>query len=794
MKVSYNWLKDYVPLDDNLDEIAEKLTLAGIEIESIDPTNTHLENVVVGLVEKKEQHPNADKLSVCEVNVGTENNLTIVCGAPNVAAGMTVPVAKIGATLPGNFKIKKAKLRGVVSKGMICSQKELDLGEDHEGIWDLGQIESTPGTLLTDALNIRRDIVFDLSITANRPDCLNAIGIARELAGVFDKKLKLPQTRLVETNTAITDLTSVTVDIAHAVPRYAARVINNVKIGASPDWLVHYLQVAGMRSINNIVDITNFVMLEMGQPLHAFDYNLLAENRIHVRYSKPGEKFTTLDEKEHTLPENTVLICDGEKPVALGGIMGGLNSEVSAQTTDILLESAYFAPFAIRSHAKKLGISTESSQRFERGADPNGVARALDRAAALMAELAGGEIAAGVVDVYPTVIEPRRITLRPEKVRQILGLDITQSDIGRLLHSIEVDYKDQVATAPTFRPDLEREIDIVEEIARLHGLDNIAAKTDLQINYAVPVHAQTAFADRLKTFLTDRHFFEVITNSMISQRENFAIEGTHSIEIMNPLSDDMQVMRSSLLPSLLKVVSHNVNRQQNDIKIFEIGRVFANSESTRTGVAESDKLGVMVTGSIFAEQWGLPRKGVDIFYLKALADELGWRLNIKNLALSETDHPMFAKPVYNLSTDGNVIGTLGRIAPAFRKIFGIDADIFAAELDLDGLLNAHNAINQYKPFSRFPFTRKDMAFVLNKEVPVEEVLQFIRNLVQPIVTHVQFFDLYEGKPLGADEKSIGFSLKFESLERTLTEDEMSSEFERVIKNVLKKFNAKLRDR
>lgn len=794
MKVSLNWLKNYVDLDVSINEIIEKLTLAGIEVEEVEYVGNELPNVVVGKVVEKRKHPDADKLSVCTVDIGTDNPVEIVCGAPNVAQGMTVPVATIGAVLPGNFKITKAKLRGVVSSGMICSQKELGIGDDHEGIWDLGELEVPTGTTIVDALNLESDIILDLFITPNRADCLSVIGVARELAAVFGLSLKKPVVELFETDTNISDLAKVTVDAPDGNPRYAARVIRNVKITQSPGWMQQYLNAAGMRPINNIVDITNFVMLELGQPLHAFDYDQLTGQEIKVRYSKVGEKFITLDDKEHTLPVKTVLICDAAKPIALGGIMGGQNSEISDQTTTILLESAYFSPAAIRSHAKKIGISTESSQRFERGVDPNGTVFALNRAASLMTEYAAGDIASGIIDVYPDIISPLEIQLRDKKISQILGIKLKESEIKELLASIKIDYDGKMAVVPTFRPDITREIDLIEEIARLYGLDNISGKEKVEILYDFPVNARSEFIDRLKNFISTRRLFEVNTNSMVSEKELILVGKQQPVSILNPLSDDMKYMRTQILSSLLKVCAHNQNRQIPDVQIFEIGKIFYKREKGNGKYGENWQLGILIAGNIFPEQWGMPAKKADLFYLKSLSQDLLSYLKIGKLTYHESELDLYSNVQLEIKSGKKHLGYIGQIRKEICNKFDVNSDIYFAFFNVEDLFNLENSLPQYAPISKFPSIRKDLALLVSQNVSAGELKSFIEKNGGDFLATIDVFDVFTGKHLKEGEKSIAFKLLFQDSERTLTEDEVNERFEKIIALTSEKFDARLRGR
>jgi len=481
MRVSYNWLKQYVDFTYTPHELAEKLTMVGFEVEEVITTLPELKGLLVAEVKGIEKHPNADKLSVCTVYDGREN-LQIICGAPNVAVGQKVAFAPIGVKLPAGFQINKAKIRGIESFGMICSEEELGLAEKSEGIWELNS-DWQVGRDLYEILKEGQDYILDISITPNRPDAMSMIGIAREVAALAGVKYKKSETEFKEVSNSDNNPVEVIIENPDGCPRYTARIIKNLTLGPSPEWMVKRLKAAGIRPINNIVDITNYVLIETGQPLHAFDLENIAHTKIVVRDSKKEEKFITLDEKERILPEKTVMICDGEKPVAIGGIMGGLNSEISTKTTDILLESAYFAPERIGPSSKKLGLSSEASIRFERGVDPEGVIYASERAAQLFVQIAGGEVLNGFVDNYSLKISKKRIKVRINRVNDILGTDISKSDIIKIFQKLDIEFSEGVAIVPTFRPDLEREVDLIEEVARCFNFDNIPLREQTSVKY-----------------------------------------------------------------------------------------------------------------------------------------------------------------------------------------------------------------------------------------------------------------------------------------------------------------------
>ena len=692
MNVTLNWLKTYIDFEFSPSELADRLTMLGIEVESIKQLGAELEGVVVGSVGSIKPHPNADKLVLCQVDVGETEELQIVCGAPNVREGMLAPVATIGATLPIGLTIKRAKLRGETSLGMLCSEKELGLSEDAAGLMEL-PTDTPLGTSLSEALGLD-DVVFELEITPNRPDCLSLIGVAREIRAETGNALKLPQVDCNEDETDIREMTSVTIEAPDLCPRYAARVIRGVKVGQSPAWLQHRLESVGVGVINNIVDITNFVLMEYGQPLHAFDYHKLTENRIVVRRAAAGENITTLDEIARELTSDMLVIADAEKPVALAGIMGGYDSEITETTSDVLLESAYFNPSSIRATAKALGVSTEASYRFERGADPGIVPAALDRATQLIAELAGGSICKGIVDVYPGEQPLRQIQLRPERVNFILGTAIEVTEMVQILRHLGFDIEEsrpevaptgtkkdrdsevaptgtkkdcdsevaptgakkdrdpEVApteesvlqvTVPTFRSDITREIDLIEEIARVYGYDNIPTtlpKGDIPVPVPNP---STEVHKRIKHFLLAAGMMEAINYSFCDpncfDKIRFAVDDPlrDALKLRNPLSPEMSVLRTTLIPSLLENTQHNRNHQIDTIALFEIGNVFIRNGKQK----EPERVTGILAGKIGDGVYSNPYREPDFYDIKGLVEGILEVCGIIDYTLQKTDAPTF---------------------------------------------------------------------------------------------------------------------------------------------------------
>jgi phenylalanyl-tRNA synthetase beta chain len=792
MKVSYKWLKEYVSFDLSADELAARLTMAGLEVEEVTAILPEFKGVIVARVVSVDKHPNADKLSVCQVDTGSDR-LQVICGAPNVAAGQYVPFAPVNTSLPIGLTIKKARIRDVDSFGMICSEEELGLAEKSSGIWVLDN-EYPLGEDLYQLLAKDKDFVLDISITPNRPDAMSMVGVAREVAALLDTTYKKPGFSLQEVTEEATNRVKIQIADPEGCPRYAARVIGNVKIGPSPEWLANRLKAGGVRPINNIVDVTNYVLLELGQPLHAFDLATLSGSQIIVRESSEGEKFTTLDEKERSLPPRTVMICDAEKAVAIGGIMGGLNSEVSDQTTDILLESAYFNPARIAAASKRLGLSSEASQRFERGVDPAGISFACDRAAFLIAELAGGTVLQGTVDVYPKEITAREVPLRPARVNHLLGTSLQDQQIADIMRRLGISFKNQQAVVPTYRPDLEREVDLIEEVARLIGFENIPLKRKSDIEYDAQPNREDWLHQLIKSEIRALGFYEVLTNSMIALRDIKDIEAHEPVKILNPISDDMNVMRRSLLPGLLKVLCFNLNRNASDLRLFEMGRVFLNIDR-EVAAGQPYYIAGVLQGSRNIPDWSRPILDIDFYDVKGVVEAFLDKIFLDKYEFILYDNTVYfeAGQTLGVDIDNEITGYFGKIKTDIAARFDIDSDVYGYEFSVDVIKNKINQNQLFEIFSRYPFVEKDLAFVVDAEVAAADIEQLIYQSGKPLVRQVSVFDLYKGKQLGDSRKSIAFRIRFQSSERTLNEKEVSKIFNKIISDAERKLKAKLRE-
>ena len=798
MNVTLNWLKNYIDFEFSPSELADRLTMLGVEVESIKQLGAELEGVVVGRVTSIRPHPNADKLVLCQVDIGETEELQIVCGAPNVREGMFAPVATIGATLPIGLTIKRAKLRGEESHGMLCSEKELGLSEEAAGLMDL-PADIPLGTSFSEALGLD-DVIFELEITPNRPDCLSMIGVAREIRAETGNALKLPRVDFNEAETDIQEMTSVTIEAPDLCPRYAARVIQGVRIEASPEWLQQRLESVGIGVINNIVDITNFVLMEYGQPLHAFDYHKLTENRIVVRRAAVGENLTTLDEIERELTPDMLVIADAEKPVALAGIMGGYDSEITDTTCDVLLESAYFNPSSVRATAKALGISTEASYRFERGADPGIVLAALDRAAQLIAELAGGTICKGIVDVYPGQQPLTRLQLRPERVNFILGTAIEATEMTQILSHLGFDVKANGAEnyeviVPTFRSDITREIDLIEEIARVHGYDNIPTtlpKGDIPVPAPNP---STEVRKRVKQFLLAAGMMEAVNYSFCDpncfDKIRFTADSPlrETLKLQNPLSPEMSVLRTTLLPRLLENAQHNRNHQIDTIAFFEIGNVFIRNGEQK----EPERVAGILAGQIGEGVYSNPYRSPDFYDIKGLVEGILEVCGIVDYTLQKTDTPTFHPGrSAEILLRNKQIGTFGEAHPEVLENYDLPYKAYLFEFDMEVLVDAAIFAKRFEPIPIYPTIERDLAIVVDKDVLSDMPTELIYATGGELVKSVRLFDVYEGEQVPEDKKSLAYAITYHSATETLTDKAVNTLHDKVVKHLNQKLGAELR--
>ncbi len=777
--------------------------MLGLEVESYENFAAKYEGFVVGAVLEVAKHPNADKLKLCQVDVGGETK-SIVCGAPNVAAGQKVPVGLVGATVPHNqhdpegkpFQLTMAKIRGVESEGMICSANELGLGDDRSGImvFDDAAVQGTP---LSDYLGLN-DTVFEISLTPNRADCLSHLGVARELASAFSKKFIPRRVKITEDGPSITESAKVEVTAQDLCPRYSARLIRGVKVAPSPKWLKDALESVGIRSINNVVDATNFVMMELGQPLHAFDLKRITGHKLIVRRPKEDEtKFTTLDGKERIISPDMVMICDKEKIVAIGGVMGGINSEISDNTTEVLVESANFTASSVRRTSKALGLSTEASYRFERGVDPNLTIRALDRVGEIIAETSGGKLAPGIIDIAAMKFLPKRVELHVDHVNRLLGTRLATGEIIRVLESIEIpcDKKSETVlfcSVPTFRGDIERDVDLIEEVGRVYGYEQIADSFQTRLNFDTRFRESTVL-DELRDLLAGAGFHEIITNSL----QPADIAGFHdpaSVTLANPISEDMAAMRTTLLPGALQTISVNLAHGQKDVKLFEIGRVYRVMDDQQVvgRFRESARISMAISGTADPMSFDRKESKFDIFDLKTDIERLLAFLKLDSWDFISYDTTKEYEQSLKLFVNGMELGLAGRVGKAALQRMSVDQDVYFAELDLTSLLALRKSTNRYRSLPKFPFASIDLSFIVSDQTPAANLMDTLRAAAGDMFRDISVFDIYSGEGIPDGKKSIAFSMALGSEERTLNDGDIAGFIEKAEKELNQKFSAELR--
>ncbi len=794
MKISINWLKDYITFDTPVDEIAERLTMVGLEVENIYHTKPHLNDVVVGRIIQIKKHPSAQKLKICRVDVGS-NILQIICGAPNVSAGIKVPVAKIGAVLGDRNPIEAKSIRGIQSEGMICSEKELQLGDDHSGILILNNHQFKIGDPYPNE-NRMEDTIFEINVTPNRPDCLSYIGIARELSVILEKEILIPDISIYEDSALTADRIAIEIQDTQACPRYCGRIVDHVKIGPSPAWLKNRLESIGIRSINNVVDVTNYVLMETGHPLHGFDYERIQGEKIIVKKAINGENFISLDDENHKLNSNDLLICDREKGIALAGVMGGTNSEISDSTESIFLESAHFNPMMIRQTAKRLGMSTEASQRFERGTDPNNTVYAINRAAQLISKLTEGTITKGILDVYPKQISPSQIELRLFRIPTVLGIEIPRKKIHTILSrlGLQLNGGDPLqVTIPTFRPDLKREIDLIEEIVRHYGYDKIESRLTSILTLNNKQNHEYVFTEKLRDIFIGMGFLETINISMLSNKQFTLLDQKFDpVQIQNPLSPDTMFLRTSIVPNLLDTIRWNHNRSINHLRIFEIGNIFA--EKATELPDEHLVLSGALSGSLRSNPfWGDKNKKVDFHHLKGIIESVLGRLHITEFVFKQGEHPALNSQYTQLLYCKNkMMGIIGEMNHATLQQWDIEDDVFVFEFFLKSFFHFSPQKIINRSITKYPPVKRDLAIVVDERISAGSLQKLIYQVGGKRLISVELFDLYRGKQIPLGKKGMAFALTFLSPLRTLKEEEIEPLIHAIIDALGKKYSASLR--
>lgn len=805
MRVSYSWLKEYVDITISPWELADRLTLAGLAVDAVEELGAGIEKVVTGRILKIEPHPNADKLVVCSVDVARGEPLQIVTGATNVREGHMVPVALEGAKLAQGLQIKRSKLRGIESRGMLCSGQELGMetklmsAEMAHGILILPD-QVSPGLDAKEVLGLN-DYILELDLTPNRGDALSLTGVARDVAAILKKELKMPVPRFAEGSEKAEDLAQIDIVDADLCRRYVARVIKGIKIGPSPMWLQNRLRAAGIRPISNIVDVSNYVMLELGQPLHAFDYDALTNHHIIVRRAEEQEKIVSLDQAERTLHPDMLVITDEGGPVAVAGVMGGLDSEVTGATVNVLIESAYFHPINIRRTSKALGLRSESSARFEKGIDINGCLRAADRAVELIQQLAGGTIAAGAIDNFPASITEKTIQLRVQRVKWVLGVEVPREEIVDLMERLEFRVQNQgddlLVTVPTFRPDITREIDLIEEVARLYGFNQVPETLPFGASTQGRRSAEQQLTWDAKKIMTACGFYEVITYSFVHPRVfdlmNLPRDSRfrNVVKLQNPLSEEQSVMRTVLVPGLLEMLQRNQNRRVQNGAIFEVGRVFYPVEGQRLP-EEVPVLAAVAIGST-PKTWNQPARPMDYFFIKGVAEQLLDLLGLVGAEFSRHQDPSFHPGrCAKIEVDGELLGVLGELHPNVIDNYDLSGRVVAIKIDLKVLARGRRPVKQYQGLPKFPVVERDLAVLVKQAVAATEMVNIIEMAGGNLLRRVDIFDVYQGSQVPEGLKSVAFSMNFQAEDRTLTDEEVADKMQRIARALEEKTGAELR--
>lgn len=807
MFVSLNWLRNYVDLGHlSPEELAEKITKSGIEVDGIEYIAEENNDVVIGYVDSCEKHPNADKLSLCNVDVG-EEKLQIICGAPNIAQGQKVAVAKPGAVLPGNVKIKQTKLRGVQSNGMICSLKELGLKEKYlpkgfsDGIVVLPE-DVLIGESVRPILNLD-DVVLEFDLTPNRADSLSMLGVAYEVAAILDKPILLPGEDVEVSDEETSAYIDVEVEDTDLNPYYGAFMIRNLEIKPSPPWIANYLMAAGIRPINNVVDITNFVLLEYGQPLHAFDYDRLQSEKVLVRRARQGEKLFTLDEKERILSEDHLVITNGEVPIALAGVMGGASTEVTEETTTVLLEAAYFASSAVRTTVKDTGLRSESSTRFEKGVDPNRVKSAGLRAAQLLKQHAGGEVLANPVEVDKLDHSEKTVVMNVDEINKRLGTDISGQEIVHILNKLRFNFKqndkDFTVYAPTRRQDIQIFEDMLEEVARIYGYDHLPFTLPFGKSHAGALTERQRLKRNVKNHLEGAGLMETITHSLTNE-DNISMlispemkaKGPKPVELAMPMSEDHRYLRLSILPELLNTLAYNQARNQVDLSYYELGTIFISDEEVLTKQPdESLRLAGALTGKWMEQPWQQEKKAVDFYVVKGVLEGLFDYLQIP-ITFEQAKLPdMHPGRCATMLTHNKVIGFMGQLHPLLEKDMDLN-ETYVFDVNIEEVLAAYSDNPSYHQIPKYPSVARDIAFILDEEVVAGEVKSMIEEIGAPLVKNVQIFDVYQGENVPEGKKSIAYSLLYQHPEKTLQDDEVEQSYQKIVEKVNNEFGAYVR--
>jgi phenylalanyl-tRNA synthetase beta chain len=808
MKISYNWLKQFIKIDWTTEKTSELLTDLGLEVEGLDSFQSikgGLEGIVVGHVLTCEQHPNADRLKLTTVNVGADIPLSIVCGAPNVAAGQKVAVATIGTTLYTKegeaWTIKKGKIRGEESHGMLCAEDELGLGVSHDGILVLDDTLEV-GSALAKHYDVENDLVFEIGLTPNRADAMSHYGTARDLMagmsqhGIMAKLISPSVTAFHVDNRSLK--VDVNVEDKLKAPRYCGLTISDIVVKESPQWLQNRLKAIGLSPINNIVDATNYVLHDLGQPLHAFDADRISGKKIIVKTVEAGTKFTTLDGIERTLHQEDLMICDTEKPICIAGVFGGKNSGVSNDTNSIFLEAAYFNPVSIRKTAKRHALNTDASFRFERGIDPNITKYALKRAALLITEIAGGNITSDLIDEYPNKIEDAQVFLSFEKTNQLIGEELPKETIKSILSALEIKVNNVTEsglglTIPAYRNDVQREVDVIEEILRVYGYNNIGITNKLNASISNTSKFESYKVENIiANQLVGQGFYEIMNNSLTSDKYasySEKLDEAHNVKIINPLSTDLSVMRQSIIFSGLETIAFNINRQQSDLKLFEFGKTYHNFESD---MKEFNQLSIFVSGNKTEKSWNTKDTPVDYFYLKGLVTAVFERLGIQKLKSSPLSNDVF-KEGQQLSVGKHSLVEFGSLNSNTLKCFGISQGVFCANFNWDNLLKVINQQTiKFKEISKYPEVKRDFSLLINEDVTFENIFKLAKQTENNFLKDINLFDVYTGDKLADGKKSYAVSFTLQDKNKTLTDVQIDKIMSKIQKRFETELSAELR--
>ncbi|WP_270348947.1 phenylalanine--tRNA ligase subunit beta [Megamonas funiformis] len=810
MQVSIKWLKDYIDFTETPEQLADKLTMAGIPVENVVDPGEGLEKVVTGRIEKLEPHQNSDHLQICTMNVGLAENIIIVTGAQNVAEGQVVPVAMVGAHLPNGMKISKGKLRGVASNGMLCSAQELKLDleklpeEQKTGIFILPS-DTPVGIPAKDVLGLN-DVVLEFELTANRADCFSVFGLVREIAAITGNKPHFPEIKVNEDdNTKLNDIFSVEIADPDLCSRFSTRMLKNVKIGPSPEWMQQRLEGAGIRSINNVVDVTNFVMIELGHPMHAYDYDKITGKKLIARRAVEGEELHTLDDTSRKAKGEMLVIADSEKAAGLAGIMGGFETEITDTTTTVVLESADFYGPCIRRTARACGLSSEASGRFERGIDSETTIKALDRAAQLLQEMGACTICEGIVDVYPNPKQANYVTFTPEQINNHLGTNIAKDVMLNIITSVGFDVtKDEndeiTVKVPSWRNDVTCMADISEEIARLHGFDKIKSTLPNGVSMQGTQSAKQTFIDKVKASLSSQGLYETIsfalTNEETFNKLNIPQDSPlrKAVPIMNPLSDEYPLVRTTLLSSIFDNLARNLARKNDDVALFEVGSVFFPKALPVTELPdEVVKIAGAITGRRNAQGWNQTNDMVDFYDAKGIIEELLANLRVTRYTVEAGTHYAMHPGKTALFKKGrDVIATVGEVHPAVLSAYGITKPVYIFELDATTVMKYMAKDLKYKALPKYPATSRDLAMLVDVDVNAADIEKAMTKAAGQNLTQITLFDVYTGKQVEEGKKSLAFSLTFQSNDKTLTDAEIDPAIEKIVAKLQKDFNANLR--